>query len=106
MSGTRDRDTDWEQRRFGLGTASAIVVANMIGAGLFTTSGFALADLGSAQRVLWAWALGGVIALCGALSYGGIAHRIPICQKRRQRRSSLTRHCQHVGETGVNGHDG
>ena len=28
--------------------------------------------------MLAAWALGGVIALCGALSYGGIAQRIPI----------------------------
>jgi APA family basic amino acid/polyamine antiporter len=68
----------WERRHLGLGTASAIVVANMIGAGVFTTSGFALADLGSAPRVLAAWALGGAIGLCGALSYGGIAQRIPI----------------------------
>ncbi len=68
----------WETRHLGLGTASAVVVANMIGAGVFTTSGFALADLGTAPRVLAAWALGGVIALLGALSYGGIAHRIPV----------------------------
>jgi len=60
-----------------VGTASAIVVGSMIGAGVFTTSGFALADLGSARWVLLAWLLGGAIALCGALSYGGIARRIP-----------------------------
>ena len=80
-SGPPDGTADgsrWESRHLGLGTASAVVVANMIGAGVFTTSGFALADLGTAPRVLAAWALGGVIALLGALSYGGIAHRIPV----------------------------
>jgi amino acid transporter len=49
----------------------------MIGAGVFTTSGYALADLGSPSLVLIAWAIGGVIALCGALSYAGLAARIP-----------------------------
>jgi APA family basic amino acid/polyamine antiporter len=56
-------------------TLVGLIVANMIGAGVFTTSGFALADLGSANRVMLAWALGGIIALCGALSYGGLARR-------------------------------
>jgi amino acid transporter len=49
----------------------------MIGAGVFTTSGYALADLGSPIPVLIAWVIGGVIALCGALSYAGLAARIP-----------------------------
>jgi APA family basic amino acid/polyamine antiporter len=66
-----------EQRRIGLGSASALVVANMIGAGVFTTSGFALGDLGRTDAVMWAWAVGGVVALCGALSYGALARRIP-----------------------------
>lgn len=48
----------------------------MIGAGVFTTSGFALGDLGSANRVMAAWLVGGVIALCGALSYGGLVQRM------------------------------
>ncbi len=69
---------DWERRRLGVGTASILVIANMIGVGLFTTSGFALADLGDPRWVVLAWAVGGVLALCGALSYGGIAHRIPL----------------------------
>jgi APA family basic amino acid/polyamine antiporter len=56
-------------------TLVGLIVANMIGAGVFTTSGFALADLGSANRVMLAWVLGGIIALCGALSYGGLARR-------------------------------
>jgi amino acid transporter len=68
----------WERRRLGLGAASALVVANLVGAGLFTTSGFALADLGDARWLLLAWVVGGAVALCGALSYGGIAQRIPV----------------------------
>jgi len=65
------------RRRLGLGSAAALVVANMIGAGVFTTSGFALADLGRPQVVLLAWGVGGLIAACGALSYGALARRIP-----------------------------
>ncbi len=64
-------------RRLGVVTASALVVANMIGAGVFTTSGFALADLGSREYVVLAWLVGGVIALCGALCYGALARRFP-----------------------------
>jgi len=65
------------RRRLGLTSASALVVANMIGAGVFTTSGFALADLGRPEPVLLAWVIGGIMAVCGALSYGALARRIP-----------------------------
>ncbi len=61
----------------GLRAAAALVAGNMIGAGAFTTSGFALADLGSPGLVVAAWTIGGLIALCGALSYAGIAARLP-----------------------------
>jgi len=53
-----------------------MVVANMIGAGVFTTSGYALADLGDRQFVMLAWGIGGVISICGAVSYGQLAQRI------------------------------
>jgi APA family basic amino acid/polyamine antiporter len=66
------------RRPLGLPSAVALVIANMIGAGVFTTSGFALADLGSRGPVLLAWAVGGVVALCGALSYGALARRFPV----------------------------
>ena len=62
--------------RFGLLTLVSLVVANMIGAGVFTTSGFALADLGTPDRVMVAWLTGGVLAVCGALSYGALVRRI------------------------------
>ena len=65
------------QRQLGLGSATALVVANMIGTGVFTTSGFLLADLRSPWIVLAAWAVGGVIAALGALNYGALARRIP-----------------------------
>jgi amino acid transporter len=49
----------------------------MIGTGVFTTSGFALADLGSPSLVMLAWGLGALLAMCGALSYAGLARRMP-----------------------------
>lgn len=61
----------------GLWSLIALVIGNMIGAGVFTTSGFALADLGSPFRVLAAWLIGGVLALCGAMSYAGLARLVP-----------------------------
>ena len=48
----------------------------MIGAGVFTTSGFSFADLGVRQYVMLAWVIGSVIAICGAISYGQLAQRI------------------------------
>ena len=65
------------ERRLGLGSATALVVANMVGTGVFTTSGLLMADLGSAWLVLLAWVLGGLVALLGALCYGALARHIP-----------------------------
>jgi len=61
---------------FGLWTLVALVVGNAIGAGIYTTSGFSLASLGSREWVLLAWFVAGLIALCGALSYGMLAQRL------------------------------
>ncbi len=49
----------------------------MVGAGVFTTSGFSLAELGRPEPVLLAWLVGGVLAICGALSYGAFARYLP-----------------------------
>ena len=65
------------RRRIGLPSAVALVVANMVGAGVFTTSGFSLAALGRPEPVLLAWVVGGVLAMCGALSYGAFARYLP-----------------------------
>lgn len=56
---------------------SNIVVANMIGAGIFTTSGLLLRDLGHPLLMLGLWVIGGLIALCGALSYGELGAAFP-----------------------------
>jgi APA family basic amino acid/polyamine antiporter len=49
----------------------------MVGTGVFTSLGFQLVDLSSAPQVLFLWALGGFIALCGALCYAEIATALP-----------------------------
>ena len=68
---------DSESSGLGLTTLSALVVANMIGAGIFTSSGFSLATLGNPGRVLLAWIVCGVWAICGAIGYGGLVKRLP-----------------------------
>ena len=54
---------------FGFWTLTFLVVANMVGAGIFTTSGFTLVSLGIPWLVISAWLVAGAIALCGAFSY-------------------------------------
>ena len=56
-------------------SATALVAASMIGAGVFTTSGFTLGDLGSPWWVMAAWTVAGVIAICGAICYGALASK-------------------------------
>lgn len=53
----------------GVFTATAIVVANMIGAGIFTSLGFQLVNTENTWSILILWSLGALMALCGALSY-------------------------------------
>ncbi len=65
------------QRRLGLFPATNIVVANMIGAGIFTTSGLLMAGLNDPLLMLGLWVAGGLIALCGALSYGELGAAMP-----------------------------
>ncbi|MCA9140884.1 MAG: APC family permease [Planctomycetales bacterium] len=56
-------------------SAAAVVAASMIGAGVYTTSGFTLGDLGQPHYVIAAWIIGGVIAICGAICYGALAQQ-------------------------------
>jgi APA family basic amino acid/polyamine antiporter len=65
------------RRQLGLFPLTNIVIANMVGAGIFTTSGLLLKDLGSPLLMLGLWAVGGLIALCGALAYGELGAAIP-----------------------------
>ena len=58
-------------------TATALAVANMVGIGVFTSLGFQVKDLPSGFPLLMLWVVGGVIALCGALSYAELATAFP-----------------------------
>ncbi|AMJ64485.1 APC family permease [Hymenobacter sp. PAMC 26628] len=58
-------------------TGAAIVVANMVGTGVFTSLGFQVLDIQSGFALLMLWAVGGLIALCGAVSYGELAAAMP-----------------------------
>ncbi len=65
------------KRTLGLFPAANIVVANIIGAGIFTTSGLLLAELKSPILMIFLWLAGGGIALCGAISYGELGAAMP-----------------------------
>jgi APA family basic amino acid/polyamine antiporter len=65
------------KRKLGLFPSTNIVVANMIGAGIFTTSGLLMAGLNDPVLMLALWVTGGIIALCGALSYGELGAAMP-----------------------------
>jgi len=57
--------------------ATGLVIANVIGAGVFTTTGFQAADLGSPTLILILWAVGGALAYCGALCYAELGAAMP-----------------------------
>lgn len=58
-------------------TALAVVIANMIGTGVFTSLGFQLLEIQSGFVILLLWFVGGVTALCGALSYAELGASLP-----------------------------
>lgn len=64
-------------KTFSANTATSIVVANMIGTGVFTSLGFQLLDIQSAPVILLLWVLGGLLALCGALCYAELGAALP-----------------------------
>ncbi len=63
--------------KIGLLTAVSLVVANMIGTGVFTSLGFQVADIPSVFPLLALWIVGGIISLCGALTYGELGAALP-----------------------------
>jgi APA family basic amino acid/polyamine antiporter len=64
-------------RTIGFVTACSIVIANIIGTGIFTSLGFQLADIQSGFALLMLWVVGGIAALCGALCYGELSAALP-----------------------------
>jgi APA family basic amino acid/polyamine antiporter len=58
-------------------TATCIVVANMVGTGIFTSLGFQLGDLTTGFTIMALWSVGGICALCGALCYAELGAALP-----------------------------
>jgi APA family basic amino acid/polyamine antiporter len=65
------------KQKIGLYTATAIVVANMVGTGVFTSLGFQVAGLHHGFTIMLLWLIGGVVAYCGALCYGELGSMFP-----------------------------
>jgi len=55
-----------------------VIVANVIGTGIFTTSGFVLADVGDGTTMLLCWLVGGLLALGGSLCYAELGAMFPM----------------------------
>ena len=64
-------------RQLGIGSATALVISNMIGTGILTTSGFLAGQLGSTPLVLAIWGVGAVVALAGAFCYSELGVNFP-----------------------------
>ena len=65
------------QRKLGIWSATALVVSNMVGTGVLTTTGFLAGDLGQPSLVLGIWVSGALFALAGALCYSELGVNFP-----------------------------
>src|SRR6266568_7158944 len=65
------------RRTVGFMTACSIVIANIIGTGIFTSLGFQVVEIQSGFALLMLWIIGGIAALCGALCYGELSAALP-----------------------------
>jgi APA family basic amino acid/polyamine antiporter len=58
-------------------TAACVLVSNVIGGGIFTTTGFLARDLGDAGLILFVWVVGALLAIAGALCYSELGAALP-----------------------------
>ena len=65
------------RNKFRFPTITAIVIANMVGTGVFTSLGFQLLDIQSGFVILTLWAIGGLIAVSGAMTYAELGAAFP-----------------------------
>ncbi len=64
-------------RQIGWFTAACVLVSNIIGGGIFTTTGFLARDLGDPGLILALWLVGALIALAGAMAYAELGAALP-----------------------------
>ena len=64
-------------RHLDVSTATSLVIASMIGTGVFTSLGYQLVDIRSVFIIIMLWIIGGIISLFGALSYCELASAFP-----------------------------
>jgi basic amino acid/polyamine antiporter, APA family len=69
--------TAQQPRHFGFSGATSVLVANMVGTGVFTSLGFQALDLHTGGALLSLWIVGGVVALCGAIAYAELGALLP-----------------------------
>ncbi len=69
--------SELKSNKLNLFSATNLVVANIIGAGIFTISGYTLGSVPSVFGLLFIWFVGGILALCGALVYGELTSIMP-----------------------------
>src|SRR6478752_4957608 len=83
MAASGSGSSTWPGRLTGGGSsvsllvATAIVVADMVGVGVFTSLGFQVKDIPSGFSILLLWTVGGVVALCGVFSYSELGAMFP-----------------------------
>ena len=83
MTASNAGTAPWIGRLIGSGSgvsvpvATAIVVADMIGVGVFTSLGFQVKDIPSGFSILLLWTVGGIVALCGVFSYSELGAMFP-----------------------------
>jgi basic amino acid/polyamine antiporter, APA family len=65
------------ERRLSLFDSTMIIVGNIIGIGIFTTTGFIADALPDARMIISVWVIGGLLTLCGALSYAELGAALP-----------------------------
>jgi basic amino acid/polyamine antiporter, APA family len=64
-------------RGYGSAMAVYVVISSMVGVGVLTTSGYTVASVGSNQLMLALWLIGGIVAICGALTVAELAAALP-----------------------------
>jgi APA family basic amino acid/polyamine antiporter len=74
---TEERHQETLPRSMGLALATSVVISNIIGVGIFTTSGLLARDLCDPLLLLGSWVLGGILALLGAFCYAELGTQFP-----------------------------